>query len=62
MKQTGGGRGGKDGRDHERRRNASVTSVAPVAVESPDTTGITEREARLAVRATALFTPDAMLT
>ena len=43
-------------------RKALVISAAPVAVVRPDTTGITERAARLAVRAIALFTPDARLT
>ena len=43
-------------------RNASVTSPGWTADVNPETTGITESAARLAVRAIALFTPDAMLT
>src|SRR5205823_3677105 len=42
--------------------NAWVTWAGPAAVDSPDSTGITARAARLAARAMALFTPDATLT
>ena len=43
-------------------RYASVTASGPVAEARSDTTGITASAARLAVRAIALFTPDATLT
>ena len=43
-------------------RKAVVTSAWPVASASPETTGITASDARLAVRAIALLTPDATLT
>src|SRR5581483_12075529 len=43
-------------------RTACATCAGPCAVVSPETTGTTARAVRLAVRAIALFTPDAMLT
>ena len=41
---------------------ASVTSSAPVAAGSAAMTGITASPARLAARATALLTPEPVLT
>src|SRR5215471_14409337 len=43
-------------------RKASVTWSGFVAVDKPDTVGITANEASAAVRAMALLTPEAMLT
>ena len=62
MKQTGAAAAATRAVITSEIRNESVTSAAPVAVVRPETTGITEIEARLAVRAMALFTPEAMLT